>query len=120
MASFTMSQVTDLWPEGTTVGAYALNGLDQRASVASSSVAVTNGAVAFTGLAELTRYEAYALTKGRKFQTQADPATQDGSTGIVFGDPGVTEPPAEVSATAIWAERNAAGEIVALHPPETT
>lgn len=77
MASFTLSSCADVFPVGTTVGAYParyrLDGSSPSGSATTTAVVASSGSLAFTGLANDTDYVAYALVGGshkyRGFQT---------------------------------------------------
>src|ERR1044072_2771287 len=79
MASFTLTGVNDLWADGTSVSAYEVNGLGNRASSATATGTVSENALTFSGLAGSTRYQAYASSKQRSFLTDAEEPTVDTS-----------------------------------------
>lgn len=128
MASFTLASVNDLWPDGTSVGAYALDALGNRAAAPTESAPVSSGALTFTALAAETAYQAFASGVGRRFRTNATSAgtaaseatlqsilgevsteqdvnVADGALGLIAGDPEdgagnvVTIKTADISAT---------------------
>ncbi len=77
MASFTITSCADVFPVGTSVGAYLaryrLSGSSPSGSAAATATVASNGSLAFTGLADDTEYVAYASVSGqhryRSFQT---------------------------------------------------
>jgi lysophospholipase L1-like esterase len=95
--TFTFSSVADIWPSGTSVGAYPranqFVGFDRASaptgSATSTGTVASDGSLAFTGLADDTRYFAGAQVSGAwKFKGfRTDPAassgTSSGSSAVV-------------------------------------
>lgn len=103
MASQTLSSVADVWPVGTTVGAYpAANQKatwDRSGAPAGSATATaavqSDGSVAFTGLADDTAYYASAQVSGtwrhRWFRTGPAATVSGGTVGGIEDVPGLQE-----------------------------
>lgn len=80
MASKTLSQLNDLWPDGTSVGAFLQDAFGNATGAAVNSQSVSGGAVTFTGLADSTNYVAAQGGKTKRFRTDAPASGGGGGT----------------------------------------
>jgi hypothetical protein len=84
VASHTIASVNDLWPDGTSVGAYLRDAFGNPSGAAVDTKSVTAGALAFTGLADGTNYIASQGGKTKQFRTPATPVSA--GSGITVQD----------------------------------